>query len=364
MAAGDGGFAQAFQIVSLFGMLFIAYSHNKREVTRVFNVSNPAINTFLFFSFYALLSATWAFMPAFSAFLSVQNFILMALAFWLLSMPRTFAGVEKCLVYLILSMVFVSAIGGRYNIGWPIFIHLLQTGTCSAMCFAYCFAEWIKEEKDKKRLLFLRVSMLISLAFLVTSTSSGANASCVAGICVAMLFSGHAAWGALVACAGGLAFLLQDQLMDLLLLIMPGKNKDIVESATGRAILWEQILYFAAQKPILGWGFACAERVVSVKGTVLSPDAHNNYIGFYGSLGYIGCFLAGIHFIASFFFFFTNSIRRGYLGLLCVLVVALVNGYSYGFLSGKACIITIAYFAMIMAGYHFKRVQRLEQLMR
>lgn len=61
MAAGDGGFAQAFQIVSLFGMLFIAYSHNKREVTRVFNVSNPAINTFLFFSFYALLSATWAF---------------------------------------------------------------------------------------------------------------------------------------------------------------------------------------------------------------------------------------------------------------------------------------------------------------
>lgn len=34
MAAGDGGFAQAFQIVSLFGMLFIAYSHNKREVTK------------------------------------------------------------------------------------------------------------------------------------------------------------------------------------------------------------------------------------------------------------------------------------------------------------------------------------------
>lgn len=67
---------------------------------------------------------------------------------------KTFDGVEKSLVYLIMAMAFFSAIGGRYNVGWPIFIHLLQTGTCSAMCFAYCFAEWIKEKKDKKRLRF------------------------------------------------------------------------------------------------------------------------------------------------------------------------------------------------------------------
>jgi hypothetical protein len=49
---------------------------------------------------------------------------------------------------------------------------------------------------------------------------------------------------------------------------------------------------------------------------------------------------------------------------MCAMVVALVNGYSYGFLSGKACVITIAYFAIIVAGYHFKRAQRLEQLIR
>ena len=105
---------------------------------------------------------------------------------------------------------------------------------------------------------------------------------------------------------------------------------------------------------MFGWGFACAERVVSVKGTVLSPDAHNNYIGFYGSLGYAGCVLAALHFVTSLFSFFKNS----------AMVVALVNGYSYGFLSGKACVITIAYFAIIVAGYHFKRAQRLEQLIR
>lgn len=45
------------------------------------------------------------------------------------------------------------------------------------------------------------------------------------------------------------AFIYQDQLMDLLLLIMPGKTKATIESATGRDRLWEQILYFAAQKP-------------------------------------------------------------------------------------------------------------------
>lgn len=114
---------------------------------------------------------------------------------------------------------------------------------------------------------------------------------------------------------------------------------------------------------MFGWGFACAERVVSVKGTVLSPDAHNNYIGFYGSLGYAGCVLAALHFVTS-LFHFQNSLKRGYLGLMCAMVVALVNGYSYGFLSGKACVITIAYFAIIVAGYHFKRAQRLEQLIR
>lgn len=61
---------------------------------------------------------------------------------------------------------------------------------------------------------------------------------------------------------------------------------------------------------------------------------------------------------------YKNSLKRGYLGLMCAMVVALVNGYSYGFLSGKACVITIAYFAIIVAGYHFKRAQRLEQLIR
>lgn len=72
-------------------------------------------------------------------------------------MPKTFDGVEKSLVYLIMAMAFLhKAIGGRYNVGWPIFIHLLQTGTCSAMCFAYCFAEWIKEKRHKKRLRFFQ----------------------------------------------------------------------------------------------------------------------------------------------------------------------------------------------------------------
>lgn len=249
MPAGDGGFAQALQIISLFSMLFIVYSHWQRKVVGIFRISNPPIRTLLLLYFYALLSATWAFMPAFSAFLSIQNFILMALTFWLLSMPKTFDGVEKSLVYLIMAMAFFSAIGGRYNVGWPIFIHLLQTGTCSAMCFAYCFAEWIKEKKDKKRLRFFRTVMLISFVLLVTSTSSGANASCVAGIGTAMLFSGHAMWGALMACIGIFAFIYQDQLMDLLLLIMPGKTKATIESATGRDRLWEQILYFAAQNP-------------------------------------------------------------------------------------------------------------------
>lgn len=62
-------------------MLFIVYSHWQRKVVGIFRISNPPIRTLLLLYFYALLSATWAFMPAFSAFLSIQNFILMALTF-------------------------------------------------------------------------------------------------------------------------------------------------------------------------------------------------------------------------------------------------------------------------------------------
>ena len=61
MPAGDGGFAQALQIISLFSMLFIVYSHWQRKVVGIFRISNPPIRTLLLLYFYALLSATWAF---------------------------------------------------------------------------------------------------------------------------------------------------------------------------------------------------------------------------------------------------------------------------------------------------------------
>ena len=64
MPAGDGGFAQALQIISLFSMLFIVYSHWQRKVVGIFRISNPPIRTLLLLYFYALLSATWAFMAA------------------------------------------------------------------------------------------------------------------------------------------------------------------------------------------------------------------------------------------------------------------------------------------------------------
>lgn len=83
-------------------------------------------------------------------------------------------------------------------------------------------------------------------------------------------------------------YLNQDLLTTLMFLVMPGKSLETVSSASGRQALWDVLLNLAAQKPFLGWGYACIERAVTNTGFMAS-DAHNNYLGIYGSLGIIGC---------------------------------------------------------------------------
>lgn len=358
IASDDGGLAAGLQIFSLTGMFFLVYRRWPRCISRLTRTNMISINTLLLFYGYALLSVLWAYKPFFACFMVVQNFVFILLTFWMFSLLDSFRQIEKALVYFLLIVAIFSAIGARLIGHFSLFIHLLQTGSVSALCVAYCFGEWIKENKDKRRKCFLRNSMICGFILLITSTSSGANASAIAGMGAAMFFCGKAFWGVLIITAGVLTWFFRDQMMDLLLIIMPGKTRESVESVTGRERLWNDILYFARERPLFGWGFACVERVVSEKGSVLSPDAHNNYLGFYGSLGFVGCIFAGIHLFSSLSSFILQSKKLGFTGLTAAMVTALFNGYSYGFLSGKGCIITISYFAIITVGYHFLRVQR------
>ena len=192
---------------------------------------------------------------------------------------------------------------------------------------------------------------------MVTSTSSGANAAAIFGFALACLFGGKVLWAALIM-AGALFLLLnQDMITEIILTLNPGKTLEMIESGNGRETIWAALMENAKQRPILGWGFACIERTASnvLQDQILS-DAHNNYIGMYGSLGIVGLTLFVFHLIASAFTAFKNKVKPGYLGVFAAIAAAAVNSYSYGFLSGKGCSITVVYFALIVLTYYYRKV--------
>lgn len=130
-----------------------------------------------------------------------------------------------------------------------------------------------------------------------------------------------------------------------------------IESATGRTELWETMMDLADQKPLFGWGFACIERAATAFGDKASPDAHNNYIGIYGSLGYVGIILLIYHYCTNVIYLLKRRSRIGCLGLLAAASCSMLNGYSYGFLSGKACSITVIYFMIVVLSFYYTRVK-------
>ena len=76
----------------------------------------------------------------------------------------------------------------------------------------------------------------------------------------------------------------------------------------------------------------------------------------YGSLGIVGLTLFVFHLIVSAFTAFKNKVKPGYLGVFAAIAAAAVNSYSYGFLSGKGCSITVVYFALIVLTYYYRKV--------
>ncbi len=253
-------------------------------------------------------------MPAFSAFLSIR-FYTNGFDFLAAKHAKAFLTVWKRVWYISLwqwpfSVLSVERVQSRMA-----YLHSFAANGylfCHVFCLLLCRMDKGKKRQETPEVFQNGHADKFRIA--CYEYIKRCQCICVAGIGTAMLFSGHAMWGNFMACTRHFCIYYQDQLMELLLLIMPGKTKATIESATGRDRLWEQILYFAAQKPMFGWGFACAERVVSVKGTVLSPDAHNNYIGFYGSFRVCGLRTGSSAFRDLAFFIFQKQLEARLLG--------------------------------------------------
>lgn len=358
MPNSDGGFARALQIGCLIGMAFLFNKYKPGIFSFTLNGTNVSVKSIYVLYIYATLSAIWSIMPMFTVYLAFQNIVLLCGLTWLYTRSRTFVETERIFLYFTLAVILFDAICRRVFVEkGVIFTHHLTNGSTSAMMISYCVAElWGIKKNDLLRKKTLRGMLVIAIIFLITSTSSGANASTVFGIAVAAFLSGKTLLYLVLSAGAIFLYLFKDQMDSFILLIMPGKTKDTLESATGRAILWDIMLNLASQRPWFGWGYACIERAATMTGKIESPDAHNNYLGLYGSLGYVGSAIAYISFAITLFNSWKRRLNPGYKGIIAAFGCALLNGYSYGFLTGKACNITIIFFSLIVLTYCYSRI--------
>lgn len=353
--ADGAGLAKALQVLTTFGILIFILNRDGSLIMNSFTKRDFPIRSMLLLFSFGILSTLWAYLPTFAFFLSFQNVVVILLLIWAFKQVSNFVSAEKFFLSVSVIIMLFESILLRVLYQPFLFVHYLSVGSMAAICISYCLAELLSLKiKDAERVNYLKGTFITSFIILILSTSSGANASAVFGIVIALLLSRQKIYGFIILLFGFILYLNQDLIQDLILFIMPGKTMAVIESGTGRATIWAEIFKIAEQRPWIGWGFACVERLVSNFGTIVS-DAHNNFIGFYGSLGLIGLSIYTLHFFSSFSYTFKRRFRLGYRGLIASLCCATLNGYSYGYLSGKTCSITIAYFAVIVLSFYFSK---------
>lgn len=351
------GFAKLLQVVLLMGLGYYLLQYCPRIVSLSFSCTNGAIQSGLILYALAVCSTLWAFNPQFAFFLSVQNIILILLFVWFFSLFDTFYSLERAFVILAILIQLFESICLRMST-MSLFVHFLPSGSVAALTLTYCVGEYLNiKDSDQFRLSMLKSAAIISAIILVISTSGGANAAAVFGLGAAMFFGKNRIYAIILVALGLFIFFNREIIDDIILTLMPGKDMATVENGNGRDAIWQAICESVSRQPIYGLGFACAERTVQnvIQDQILS-DAHNSYVGIYGGLGYIGCFLFGIHLIRMGWTLLSNIQLPGYVGLFSSFACACLNMYTYGFLSGKACSITMVYFMLVSLTYHYRRV--------
>lgn len=350
------GLPKILQIGSI-AIIFILLTKKYPNIwNKVFGNTNMPFRSCLFLYCFAVLSSIWAFLPSYTLYMSIQNIVILAGVFVFCRFNKTFRETERlfvisvCLIMILLFLIY------RIIFSHGFFSHILSLASTAAILISYSSAELLTYKgNDLGRRKLLKSAIFISIFILVTQTSSGANASALFGLIIGFIFSGKVILLILMAIAGVFIYFNQDLIDNLILLIMPGKTIETFQSASGRETLWNFIWDLIEQKPILGWGYGCGERVVTAIYDFPAIDAHNVYLGIFCGIGIVGFCLFIIHILYTVIYCFKRHNRPGFTGILAAVCCAYLNGYSYGFLSGKACCITVTYFLLIGLTYAYSK---------
>lgn len=373
-----GGVARLVQVGTILAIFLFIYRQNEHSLRRCYKSKFVSIQSCFFLYAFAVISTWWSYNPLMTLTLAGQNIILIIAAVWCMKQCKTFKEVEVCGIMFMFTMALMETlIEMTRGESIHIFQHMLPPASVCAITSSYCIGEYMqvraqeKREHRKKRKntestslyprrrTLLKGVFVLSVIILLVNTSSGANVATLVGFGAALFFSGNFFFSFLVL-GVGLFFAIHPELIEpIIMLIMPGKDLKTLRNVTGRTEMWEVMIYYGNRRPWMGWGFAQIERVISdVVDDLVVPDAHNNYIGFYGSLGITGLLLYGLHIIATAWDIVKNRLTPGMTGLATAFIAIAVNGYTYGFLSGKSCSITVAYFVLVAMVGQFVKVEK------
>lgn len=350
------GLPKILQIGSIIALFILLTKKYPNIWNIIYSKTNMPFKSCIYLYSFAVISTLWAFLPTYTLYMSIQNIIILASVLIFCNFNTTFKNIETlfiitiCIIMVLLFLIF------RILYGHGIFSHILSLASTAAMLISYSSAELLtNKKKDLQRTKLLKAAIILSIFILVTQTSSGANASALLGLIIGFIFSGKILWLMLIASAGIFIYFNQDIIDNLILLIMPGKTLETFQSASGRETLWEFIWKLIEQKPLFGWGYGCGERAVTDIYDFPAIDAHNVYLGILCGIGIIGLILFIIHILYTIFYCLKRHNKPGYTGILAAVCCGYLNGYSYGFLSGKACCITVTYFLLIGLTYAYSK---------
>jgi O-antigen ligase len=306
-----------------------------------------------------VVSAVWSVMPAMSFAFAFQMFAFVWILYYLMGYHDDFRTAEKYLIgwltVLMLFGLFRRSIVYGHSPTVSYFLndfHELTSGGIGAALFSYCLAERTACQAGfaPGRARMLTLVAIFAFGVVLVSTSSGSNVSLLMGLCALALVRRNRPL-LLLLVAGVLMLVVFPEIADdAIAILFPGKTERRIWNVGSRTMLWADIWQLFRQKPIWGWGFATVERL----GSVYASDSHNAFMGILGGLGLIG---AGI-FIAFILYTIWRMYKlrhlTGYSGLLCATVCMVANSNTYGFLSGKTYILTIAFFALISCAYWYR----------
>ena len=314
----------------------------------------------LLFSFYLLgiLSCIWSALPYYSFYFAFQNMVFLFAFRHMFNRFESFIQAEKAFFIVTFMCIIIDAFGDFIINGYKFFLnwHNLETGGLAGMLLCYSLAEYVINkrrgllEKNRKTTL-LRV-IYLSAFVLVFSTSSASNISALCGILSIALVGKNSLLKLFSVFSILLLIVIPNFLLDLIPLIFPGKSIDGIMSFGSRLHIWEPIFELFRVKPVLGWGYGAAERIIDRT----QVDSHNTLIGAMGGLGIIGGLVMLLFMIMQLKSTLSRISRKGYFGLFAASVALIVNSNSFGFLSGKTSLLTFGFFMICTLTLRYENI--------